>query len=133
LAAQAKADLRQSSNTLLIRRGVDSGRKAATRKEVGRACGQCVTLLSRPGGYGPAPNPSNTLLIRRGVDLGRQAVMEEGSRSGVWAMCYSPEQARHTSAPNPSDTLLIRRGVGSGRKAVTRKEVGRRVGNVLLF
>jgi threonine/homoserine/homoserine lactone efflux protein len=81
LAAQAKADLRQSSNTLLIRRGVDSGRKAATRKEVGQACGQCVTLLSRPGGYGPAPNPSNTLLIRRGVDSGRQAVMEEGGRS----------------------------------------------------
>jgi hypothetical protein len=91
LAAQAKADLRQSSNTLLIRRGVDLGRKAATRKaatrkaatrkavtrkaatkkEIGRACGQCVTLLSRPGGYGPAPNPSNTLLIREGVNLGR--------------------------------------------------------------
>jgi hypothetical protein len=35
----------------------------------------------------------------------------------VWAVCYSPEQARHTSAPNPSNTLLIRRGVDSGRKA----------------
>jgi hypothetical protein len=50
----------------------------------------------------------------------------------VWAVCYSPEQARHTSAPNPSNTLLIRRGVDSGRKAATRKEVGRRVGSVLL-
>ena len=38
------------SNTLLIRKDVNSGRKAATRKEVSRACGQCVTLLSRPGG-----------------------------------------------------------------------------------
>jgi hypothetical protein len=36
------------SNTLLIRKGVDSGRKAATRKEVGRAYGQYVTLLNRP-------------------------------------------------------------------------------------
>jgi hypothetical protein len=50
----------------------------------------------------------------------------------VWAVCYSPEQARHISAPNPSNTLLIRRGVDSGRKVATRKEIGRRVGNVLL-
>ena len=60
---------------------------AATREE-GRAYGQCVTLLSRPGIGEPALDLSNTLLIRRGVD--------------------------------------------SGRKAATRKEVGRRVGNVLL-
>ena len=50
----------------------------------------------------------------------------------MWAVCYSPEQARHISAPNPSNTLLIRRGVDSGRKAATRKEVGRRVNSVLL-
>jgi hypothetical protein len=36
----------------------------------------------------------------------------------VWAVCYSPEQARHTSAPNPSNTLLIRKGVDSERQAV---------------
>jgi hypothetical protein len=41
---------------------------------------------------------------------------EEGGQ-GVWAVCYSPEQARHTSALDPSNTLLIRKGVGSGRKA----------------
>jgi hypothetical protein len=35
----------------------------------------------------------------------------------VWAVCYSPEQARQGPAPNPSNTLLIRRGVDSGRKA----------------
>jgi hypothetical protein len=51
----------------------------------------------------------------------------------VWAMCYSLEQARHTSAPNPSNTLLIYRGVDSGRKAVTKEKVGRRVSSVLLF
>jgi hypothetical protein len=39
----------------------------------------------------------------------------------VWAMCYSPEQARHTSAPNPSNTLLIRKGFDSGRQAVIEK------------
>jgi hypothetical protein len=50
----------------------------------------------------------------------------------VWAVCYSPEQARQGPAPNPSNTLLIRRGVDSGRKAATREEVGRRVGSVLL-
>ena len=61
---------------------------AATREE-GRAYGQCVTLLSRPGIGEPALDPSNTLLIRRGV--------------------------------------------GSGREAATRKEVGRRVGSMLLF
>jgi len=49
----------------------------------------------------------------------------------VWAVCYSPEQARRESALDPSNTLLIRRGVDSGRKAATR-EVGRRVGSVLL-
>jgi threonine/homoserine/homoserine lactone efflux protein len=65
-------------------RGVDSGRKAATRKEVGRACGQCVTLLSRPGIGEPALDPSNTLLIRRGVDSGRKAATrkEVGRRVG---------------------------------------------------
>jgi hypothetical protein len=131
LAAQAKADLRQSSNTLC--RGVDSGRKAATRKEVGRACGQCVTLLSRPGGYGPAPNPSNTLLIYRGVDSGRQAVIEEGGRSAC-GQCVTLLSRPGIGEPalDPSNTLLIRRGVDSGRKAATRKEVGRRVGSVLL-
>jgi hypothetical protein len=108
LAAQAKADLRQSSNTLLIRRGVDSGRKAATRKEVGRACGQCVTFLSRPGGYGPAPNPSNTLLIRRGVDSGRQAVMEEGGRSAC-RQCVTLLSRPGIGEPalDPSNTLLF--------------------------
>jgi hypothetical protein len=35
-------------------------------------------------------------------------------------------------ALDPSNTLLIRKGVDSGRKAATRKEVDRRVGNVLL-
>jgi hypothetical protein len=60
------------SNILLIRRGVDSGRKAATRKE-GRAYRQCVTVLSRLGTGEPALDPSNTLLIRRGVDSGRKA------------------------------------------------------------
>jgi hypothetical protein len=108
LAAQAKADLRQSSNTLLIRRGVDSGRKAATRKEVDRACGQCVTLLSRPGGYGPAPNPSNTLLIRRGVDSERQAVIEEGG----WSACRQcvtllSRPGIGEPALDPSNTLLF--------------------------
>jgi hypothetical protein len=39
----------------------------------------------------------------------------------MWAMCYSPEQARHTSAPNPSNTLLIRRDVNSGRQAIIEK------------
>jgi hypothetical protein len=33
---------------------------------------------------------------------------------------------------DPSNTLLIRKGVNSGRKITTRKEVGRRIGNVLL-
>jgi hypothetical protein len=61
---------------------------AATRKEVGRACKQCVILLSKSGIGKPALDPSNTLLIRKGVDL--------------------------------------------GRKAITRKEIGRRVGNMLL-
>jgi hypothetical protein len=50
----------------------------------------------------------------------------------VWAVCYSPEQARHTSAPNLSNTLLIRKGVNSGKKAVTRREIDRRVSSVLL-
>jgi hypothetical protein len=50
----------------------------------------------------------------------------------VWAGYYFSEQARHTSAPNPNNTLLIRKSVSSGRKAVTRKEIGRRVSNVLL-
>ena len=45
---------------------------AATREE-GRAYGQCVTLLSRPGMVEPALDPSNTLLIRRDVGLGREA------------------------------------------------------------
>jgi hypothetical protein len=40
----------------------------------------------------------------------------------VWAVCYSPEQARHTSAPNPSNTLL-RRDVDSGRKADREDDV----------
>jgi hypothetical protein len=51
----------------------------------------------------------------------------------VWTVCYSSEQARHTSAPILSNTLLIRKGVDSGRKAATRKEIGRRVGSMLLF
>ena len=50
----------------------------------------------------------------------------------MWAVCYSPEQARRESALDLSNTLLIRRGVDSGRKAATREEVGRRVGSVLL-
>ena len=45
---------------------------AATREE-GRAYGQCVTLLSRPGIGEPALDLSNTLLIRRGVGSGRKA------------------------------------------------------------
>ena len=45
---------------------------AATREE-GRAYGQCVTLLSRPGIGEPALDLSNTLLIRRDVDSGRKA------------------------------------------------------------
>jgi hypothetical protein len=65
------------SNTLFIRKGVDSGRKAATRKEVGRRVSS-VTLLSRPGIGEPALDPSNTLLIRKGVDSGRKAVIEAG-------------------------------------------------------
>jgi hypothetical protein len=40
----------------------------------------------------------------------------------VWAVCYSPEQARHIFAPNPSNTL-IRRGVDSGRKADREDDV----------
>jgi hypothetical protein len=118
---------------LLIRRGVNSRKKAVTRKEVDRACEQCITLLSRPGGYGPAPNPSNTLLIRKGVDSGRQAVIEKGDRSGVWAICYSPEQARRESTLDPSNILLIRRGVNSGRKAATRKEVSRACGQCVIL
>jgi hypothetical protein len=51
----------------------------------------------------------------------------------VWAICYSPKQAKHIFATNLSNTLLIRKGVDLGRKAVTKKEIGRRVGNVLLF
>jgi hypothetical protein len=35
-------------------------------------------------------------------------------------------------ALDPSNTLLIRKGVRSGRKTITRKEVGRRMGNVLV-
>jgi hypothetical protein len=50
----------------------------------------------------------------------------------VWAVCYSPEQARRESALDLSNTLLIRRGVNSGKKTVTREKVGRRVGNMLL-
>jgi hypothetical protein len=50
----------------------------------------------------------------------------------VWAIYYSPKQARQEPAPNPSNTLLIRKGVNSGKKATTREEVGRRVGNILL-
>jgi hypothetical protein len=34
-------------------------------------------------------------------------------------------------ALDPSNTLFIRRGVNLGRKAVTRKEIGRRMGNML--
>jgi hypothetical protein len=66
------------SNTLLIRKGVDSGRQAANEKGGRSACEQCVTLLSRPGIGEPALDPSNTLLIRRGVDSGRKAVIEAG-------------------------------------------------------
>jgi hypothetical protein len=108
LAAQAKTDLRQSNNTLLIRRGVNSGRKAATKKEVGRAYKQYVTLLSRPGNYGPAPNPSNTLLIRRGVDSGRQAIMEEGDRS-AYKQCVTllSRPGIREPALDPSNTLLF--------------------------
>jgi hypothetical protein len=51
----------------------------------------------------------------------------------VWAVCYFSEQARREFALDLSNTLLIRKGVNSGRKAATREEVGRRVGNVLLF
>jgi hypothetical protein len=50
----------------------------------------------------------------------------------VWAVCYSPEQAKRESALDLSNTLLIRKGVDSGRKAVTREEVGRRVDSMLL-
>jgi hypothetical protein len=46
---------------------------------------------------------------------------------------YSPEQVRHISALDPSNTLLIRKNVDSEKKAAIRKEVGRRVNNVLLF
>ena len=76
------------SNTLLIRKGVNSGRQAIIEKINKSAYGQCVTLLSRPDIEEPALDPSNTLLIRKGVDL--------------------------------------------GRKAITRKEIGRRVGSMLL-
>jgi hypothetical protein len=108
LAAQAKADLRQSSNTLLIRKGVDLGRKAATRKEVGRACEQYVTLLSRPGDYGPAPNPSNTLLIRKGVNSGRQAVMEKGGKSACKQyVTLLSRLSIGEPALDPSNTLLF--------------------------
>jgi hypothetical protein len=48
----------------------------------------------------------------------------------VWAVCYSPEQARRESALDLSNTLFIRKGVDS-RKAATREEVDRRVSNVL--
>jgi hypothetical protein len=48
-------------------------------------------------------------------------------------MCYSPKQARREFALDLNNTLLIRKDVNSGRKAVTRKEIDRRVGNVLLF
>jgi hypothetical protein len=47
-------------------------------------------------------------------------------------VCYSPKQARRESALDLNNTLLIRKGVDSGKKAATRKEVGRRVGNILL-
>jgi hypothetical protein len=50
----------------------------------------------------------------------------------VWAVCYSPEQARREFALDLSNTLLIRRGVDLGKKAVTREEIGRRMGSVLL-
>jgi hypothetical protein len=36
-------------------------------------------------------------------------------------------------ALDPSNTLFIRKDVNSGRKTITRKTVGRRVSNVLLF
>ena len=60
------------SNTLLIRKSVNLGRKPATRKE-GRAYKQCVTVLSRPGTSESALDPSNTLLIRKDVNSGRKA------------------------------------------------------------
>jgi hypothetical protein len=50
----------------------------------------------------------------------------------VWAMCYSPEQARRESALDLSNTLLIRKDVDSERKATTREKIDRRVGSVLL-
>jgi hypothetical protein len=51
------------SNTLLIRRGVDSGRQAVIEEGGRSACRQCVTFLSRPGIGEPALDPSNTLLF----------------------------------------------------------------------
>ena len=50
---------------------------AATRKEVGRAYKQCVTLLSRLSIRKPALDPSNTLLIRKNVNSERKAVTRE--------------------------------------------------------
>jgi hypothetical protein len=50
----------------------------------------------------------------------------------VWAMYYSPKQARRESTLDLNNTLLIRKGVDSEKKAATREEVSRRVGNVLL-
>jgi hypothetical protein len=105
---------------------------AATREE-GRAYGQCVTLLSRPGIGEPALDRRNTLLIRRGVDSGRKAATRKDGRAYRQCVTLLSRPGMVEPALDPSNTLLIRRDVGSGREAATRKEVGRRVGSVLLF
>jgi hypothetical protein len=52
--------------------------RCGCNQERGRsACGQCVTLLSRPGIRKPALDLSNTLLIRKGVNSGRKAATRE--------------------------------------------------------
>ena len=118
------------TNRSTIRRGWCS-RKAATRKG-GRAYGQCVTLLSRPGIGEPALDLSNTLLIRRGVGSGRKAATRKEGRAYRQCVTLLSKPGIGEPALDLSNTLLIRRGVDSGRKAATRKEVGRRVGSVLL-
>jgi hypothetical protein len=96
------------SNTLLIRKDVNSGRQAVIEKGGRSAYRQYVTLLSRPGGYGPAPNPSNTLLIRKGVNSGKQAVIEEEDRSACkQCITFLSRPGIRKPALDPSNTLLF--------------------------
>jgi hypothetical protein len=79
-----------------------------------------------------ALNPNNTLLIRKGVDSGRQAEIEEGDRSACeQCITFLNKSGIHLRSIRVTHCLFVKALIQEGRQK-SKKEIGRRVSNVLL-